>query len=157
MDATLKKRKSGAHLGEVEHESHGEAESKPSMPDFDIFPEYLRIGPWSPAALIYLVCFSAWLLWSAGEAFSSTQNWAASVGEPVSDAWAIRSCLAVYCIGINVLTVKWYGPFPFASYTILAYMLLTLRLVADTLGLHTIAELVRFPALVMALVTTTVW
>jgi hypothetical protein len=152
---------SGVHLGEVEQEASeqekersGRVFSAGSVPDFEIFPEYLRKGSWSPAAFVYLACFSGWLVWSSGDAISS---YFVSVDKPKEDNWLLWVCLAVYCLGINAFVITSYGPWPFVSYTLWTYILVTGRLVSQALGLHVVAECLRFPMLAMAWVTTTVW
>ncbi|CAK0807475.1 unnamed protein product [Prorocentrum cordatum] len=75
------KRSSSQHLGNMDDSA---------LPDFDIYPEYLRIGPWSPVAYVYLACIFAWLLWSSTEALESGTiapgrgPWVALVIRPIS-------------------------------------------------------------------------
>jgi len=148
----IRKRSSGEFLGEEQND-----DDKPMVfPDFDVFPEFLRIGPWSPFAYAYLAFMTLALLATAMEAFRTFPTFE---GEEAMDwnKWAGFGILAFYCTAINFYVMKRYGPMPFVSYTMIAYTLLNLRLVCVFLGLKNISELLRFPVLVMAWVTTTVW
>ena len=49
------------------------------------------------------------------------------------------------------------GLWPFVSYTAISYMLLTLRFAFVFAGLQAAAEILRFPVIAMATVTSTVW
>ena len=58
---------------------------------------------------------------------------------------------------IIAYTVKNTGLWPFVSYTAISYGLLTLRFSFVSLGLQAAAEILRFPVVAMATVTSTVW
>jgi len=150
---TIKKRASGSHLGEVDEET---CQSQSSVPDFEIFPEYLRKGPWSPAAVIYLFCFGCWVIVSAQRALETFPT-VSNLNHWGSRAQCVQLCCGLYCVGVNMFTMKMYGRWPFASYTIFGYLTLTARFLTSGLGLHNVAEVLRFPSLIMAWVTTTVW
>eukprot|EP00929_Paragymnodinium_shiwhaense_P123740 TRINITY_DN9798_c0_g1_i1.p1 TRINITY_DN9798_c0_g1~~TRINITY_DN9798_c0_g1_i1.p1 ORF type:complete len:285 (-),score=42.41 TRINITY_DN9798_c0_g1_i1:332-1186(-) len=157
---------SGAHLGEKlvgaedDEKDIDLGSSMSSMPSFEIFPEYLRVGPWSVFAYLYLICFGAYLAYGASEALGT---YGSTVVNPVSQAfdeqtvWMIRCGLAVYLTGVLVWAMRNFGMMPMVSYTMCGYLLLTLRFQLTALGFHHAAEAVRFPSLVMAWVTTTVW
>uniref|UniRef100_A0A7S0B6U5 Uncharacterized protein n=1 Tax=Pyrodinium bahamense TaxID=73915 RepID=A0A7S0B6U5_9DINO len=152
----VKRRHSGAHLGE--EQSAGEDGIPGSaVPDFDIFPEYLRVGPWSPAAVLFIACFALWLLGSAAAALESLQAIAPGEGADQAGKRALQLGLAGYCGGVNVFVGRKMGWWPFLSYTMVAYVLLMLRLASSALGALQLAEALRFPVLAMAWVTTTVW
>ena len=58
---------------------------------------------------------------------------------------------------IIAYTLRTTGLWPFVSYTAISYGLLTLRFTFISLGLLTAAEILRFPVVAMATVTSTVW
>jgi len=153
-ERVMHRRSSGAHLGETqEQQKSGDS----GMPGFDIFPEWLRVGPWSPTAIIFIFCFGIWLLWSGSDAVATMPT------EPVSDmvdnklARGSRFLAAIYCAFIMARAMRSFGWWPFVSYTMVAYTLLAFRLLASAIGLQFFAEVLRFPVLAMAWVTTTVW
>eukprot|EP00933_Yihiella_yeosuensis_P032913 TRINITY_DN2659_c0_g4_i2.p1 TRINITY_DN2659_c0_g4~~TRINITY_DN2659_c0_g4_i2.p1 ORF type:complete len:293 (+),score=26.03 TRINITY_DN2659_c0_g4_i2:286-1164(+) len=148
------KRPSGAFVGQKP-----EQEGIPSdFPDFDNLPEFLRIGPWSPSAYIFIISFGIWLLssyGSASQAFSELDF--SSLTLIGSEDQLKLSAAAVYCCGIVAYVVRNYGLIPFVSYTMTSYVLLAIRLSMHALGFVNVAEVLRFPVLVMNFVTTTVW
>eukprot|EP00747_Dinoflagellata_sp_TGD_P222381 gnl/TRDRNA2_/TRDRNA2_94083_c0_seq1.p1 gnl/TRDRNA2_/TRDRNA2_94083_c0~~gnl/TRDRNA2_/TRDRNA2_94083_c0_seq1.p1 ORF type:complete len:287 (-),score=23.22 gnl/TRDRNA2_/TRDRNA2_94083_c0_seq1:192-1052(-) len=165
----MRRRSSGFVLGEVSAETATPAEPSVAtdannedlngagmgaIPSFDMFPEYLRLGPWSPLAYVYLVCFTSWLFWVAGDALKTYPSSSSSIEREYSAVW---NCIAVYCVGLNVWILRQHGPVPYVSFTIVGYAFLTVRLAASALGLWFIAESLRLPTLVMAWTTTTVW
>ena len=155
----IRRRSSGAHLGEKEAPAHDDSSDPPSgMPDFDIFPEFLRVGPWHLLAKIYLTCFGAGLAWYTGAALESLQGLPACTPSPYRfNPQALRGLLLLYCTLVNVHTLRSIGLWPYLSYTMVAYALLNLRLVGSVCGFDSFSESIRFPVLVMAAVTTTVW
>lgn len=156
----IRRRHSGAHLGAKDFGVEDNDSSKPpsGMPDFDMFPEFLRIGPWHPLAKIYLVCFGVGLAWYSGAALESLQSLPTSAPNASSATLlAVRGVLSLYCALVNVQATRTMGWWPFLSYTMIGYVLLTLRLVLSACGLESLAESLRFPVLTMATITTTVW
>lgn len=154
----LRKRPSGAFLGEKTHSTEDKAASPTSsFPEFDTLPEFLRIGPWSPLAFIYLLAFGIWLMATSVYALEAFRHQLETL-QPGDGEQRIRSALlAGYCLFINAYAYKNYGPYPYMSYTMLAYAFLTIRFASNAFGFLWIAEALRFPVVVMAWITTSVW
>ncbi|CAK0807476.1 unnamed protein product [Prorocentrum cordatum] len=140
------KRSSSQHLGNMDDSA---------LPDFDIYPEYLRIGPWSPVAYVYLACIFAWLLWSSTEAVS--QYSAIRLPEISWKARALSGALGCYTVYVHWTAVKAVGWWPYVSYTMCSYSLLSVRFILVALGGGAVAEFIRFPTLAMNSTTTVVW
>mmetsp|Transcript_52535 Transcript_52535/g.105445 ORF Transcript_52535/g.105445 Transcript_52535/m.105445 type:complete len:288 (+) Transcript_52535:120-983(+) len=152
--AKINKRHSGAHLGESEADSNFGS----SMPNFDIFPEFLRVGPWSISAYATLLGIVIWLLVYAGDAWESYKAVISSqVPETTMAVWLSQPSLLAYTVYVHVHCVKKASWWPYVSYTMAAYVLLTLRFALCFLGLRQLAEVLRFPCLVMGLITTSIW
>lgn len=149
----LKRRASGAFVGEATIEK-GIAQEL-AFPSFDSLPEFLRIGPWSPAAYLYLVGYGMWLVWSSRSAFESSPT--SEANHLDWNAQLLSGVLAAYCTCINVYSLKTVGWWPFVSYTMIAYVLLNVRLFCNFVGVWQLAEILRFPVLVMAWITTCIW
>jgi len=145
----VKRQKSGLHLGQSNDDEGG------GMPDFDVYPECLREGPWSPAAYVFLSGIFGWIAWSSSDAFQERNN--ISVPETSWETRVLLGALACYAIGVQVRMCVQLGPWPYVSYTMVSYALLTVRLLSVALGMGAVAEFLRFPMLVMATNTTTVW
>jgi len=140
------KRSSSQHLGTFDDSG---------MPDFDIYPEYLRIGPWSPVAYMYLGCIFAWLLWSSSEAVSEYS--AISLPEISWKTRVMSGALGCYTVYVHQTAVKAVGWWPYVSYTMCSYSLLSVRFILVALGGGAVAEFIRFPTLAMNSTTTVVW
>lgn len=180
-----KRYSSGAHLGETSSPPDNSDNSKNgALPDFDAFPLYMREGPWSPLAWIFLICFGAFLIYTSSDAFASfppiasnvtsvmqarTEVWATMGGSlPLPPLWVFWLVCAVYLVVFTFVIFCFMGWFPFVSYTMISWSFLTTRFVCVALmswmesGYLTevaqvIFELLRFPCLVSAIVTTSIW
>eukprot|EP00928_Gymnodinium_smaydae_P073141 TRINITY_DN56382_c0_g1_i1.p1 TRINITY_DN56382_c0_g1~~TRINITY_DN56382_c0_g1_i1.p1 ORF type:complete len:345 (-),score=67.50 TRINITY_DN56382_c0_g1_i1:70-1104(-) len=176
----LRKRHSAAHLGgapsedtssavgaNAESAADDDGGSSSAMPDFSMFPEYLRIGPWHLNAKLYLLAVAVAIAWYAPRAVESLRtevqipHTSAGVAEKLDllggQLRAAQAALCLYCVLVHGMAVKTMGWWPYVSYTMVAYFLLTLRLAALALGFVAFADAIRFPVLVMACITTTVW
>jgi hypothetical protein len=142
------KRRSSQHLGSMDAQAAG-------MPDFDIYPESLLVGPWSPVAYVYLGCIFAWLLWSSTEAVGEYS--AISLPEISFKTRALSGALGCYTVYVHQTAVKAVGWWPYVSYTMCSYSLLSVRFMLVALGGGALAEFIRFPTLAMSSTTTVVW
>jgi len=152
--ANLPKQRSGAFLGESNDEA---SKFGGQVPDFSLFPEFLRVGPWSVSAYATLGLLTLWLLACAGTAWESHKATLALEMEAPTSLRLAQLVLAAYAIFVNVHAYQKAGWYPFASYTMAGYVLLTLRFALGGLGATWLSEPLRLPALTMALVTTSVW
>mmetsp|Transcript_9456 Transcript_9456/g.22329 ORF Transcript_9456/g.22329 Transcript_9456/m.22329 type:complete len:290 (-) Transcript_9456:116-985(-) len=130
--------------------------SSSPWPTFDQFPEHLRVGPWSYSAYIFLVAFVGFVAVSASWAYDDLSK----LSDAAPASFRIRmlhGAGAIYMTAIIAYTLRTTGLWPFVSYTAISYGLLTLRFTFISLGLLTAAEILRFPVVAMATVTSTVW
>jgi len=68
-----------------------------------------------------------------------------------------RLFLAFWTLGILVYMVVLIGVWPFASYTMISWTLLTVRNLSILFGWFNVATVLRFPSLVQNTVTVTIW
>ncbi|CAE7469276.1 unnamed protein product [Symbiodinium pilosum] len=130
--------------------------SSSPWPSFDQFPEHLRVGPWSPLAYIFLAAFISFVAFSAGWAFADLPKLTAAEPEG-SFIQLVHGAGALYMTTVLTFTLKSTGLWPFVSYTAISYVLMTLRFTFVFLGCRTAAEILRFPVVAMATVTSTIW
>eukprot|EP00913_Durusdinium_trenchii_P012239 g11492.t1 len=143
--AAKAKSSSGSFFGEEEKSKKEEW----VFPAFDVFPETLRLGPWSPLAKVFLVILVSFVLCTLPfltrpELPSTKWNW----------TYAAVSAYMIFVQNQSVYKYKW---FPLATYTCWSYFLLNLHFLFHAVDFPLAAELLRFPSLAMATVTTTVW
>jgi hypothetical protein len=65
--------------------------------------------------------------------------------------------MAFWTVGVLIYMVKTIGYWPFASYTMLSWSILTIRNISIILGWYNIATILRFPSLVQNTVTVLIW
>lgn len=129
-------------------------------------PQKYKSGDWHPAAHLVLVSFSIWLLctaeWAADDYRRVLQP--SRSDEPNYPLQQFRLFFALYMLVVVLLLVRVAGAWPLASYTVLSWNLLSMRLLFAYLGSGTgngwcqlFARCLRFPALVGACVTFSVW
>ncbi|CAK9036222.1 unnamed protein product [Durusdinium trenchii] len=143
--AAKAKSSSGSFFGEEEKSKKEEW----VFPAFDVFPETLRLGPWSPLAKVFLVILVSFVLCTLPfltrpELPSTKWNWT-------------YAAVSAYMIFVQIQSVYKYKWFPLATYTCWSYFLLNLHFLFHAVDFPLAAELLRFPSLAMATVTTTVW
>ena len=143
--ASKAKNSSGSFFGEEEKD---EDESS-VYPSFDKLPEALRIGPWSPLAKVFLVGLVVLV-------FGTIPMLQMPDVKP-AEGRGLYALLAAYMILVQAHTVYKYKWWPFITYTCLSYLLLNLHFLFHALQLPNAAEVLRFPSVAMATVTTTVW
>ncbi|CAE7348031.1 unnamed protein product [Symbiodinium natans] len=123
-------------------------------PSFDRFPEHLRVGPWSPLAYVFLAAFVGFVVISAPWAYDDLSKLSGVAESPLIRF--LHGAGALYMSAVMLYTCKTTGLWPFVSYTAISYALLTLRFIFVSLGFQA-AEILRFPVIAMATVTSTVW
>ena len=133
--------------------------------DFSKLPRFLREGPWSPVAYVVIAAYALALAWSLPRVFpggfvadDGIAERAAAGGGPVPATvrGAVEGAGALWCVGVIVWMVKVVGWWPFCTYTMISWTLLTLRYISSAVGLTSFASIIRFPAMCMCAVTVTV-
>jgi len=132
---------------------------------FEMYPEWLRKGPWSPLACLYFISYLGALVWTfpaASELSVTTQTETPSA----SLSW-FRAACAIWGTGFCVYMVRCGYGWAFSSYTVWSWVLSTCyfaSVAVRDLSSGRLAELaadvattVRFPALVQVSVTVAVW
>mmetsp|Transcript_61585 Transcript_61585/g.134862 ORF Transcript_61585/g.134862 Transcript_61585/m.134862 type:complete len:286 (-) Transcript_61585:65-922(-) len=141
--ASQAKNSSGSFFGE-EDDGNGLV-----FPSFDVFPEELRIGPWSLAAKVFLTALVLLVIFSVPmlemPKIQSTEH------KP------LYAAVSIYMLLVQAHTVHKYKGWPLVTYTCVSYFLLNLHFLFHALNLPSAAEVLRFSSLAMATVTTTVW
>ena len=131
--------------------------------------QYLE-GSWHPLAVFILLGFGVWLLIAAGDAERSYLKEvlprALTVGQASFNVQAWRIGGGIYMVVVASLLVRAVGLWPLLSYTVTSWNILALRLLmaaaASAWGarlpvLCVVAQALRFPALVGACITVSVW
>ena len=131
--------------------------------DFSRIPLWLREGPWSWVAFVYLTAVTvsfAWVLfddeWSAWVQLQSFPPPSAPslLPRPV----LVSQLCAVYMLGVLAWMIHWIGVWPIVSYTMISWSLLTARHCARGLGVTGFwVEAIKFPSCAGATVTVSVW
>ena len=133
-----------------------------------LFPKKLRVGEWTFVAKMYLFLV---LSGTAALKFYGPKEEASDVVpeaplDPQSSQ-IVRAIGSTWGIGVLVWMCKTTGPWPFLSFTMQSWTLMTARYVLDFLGGANlgslseystyISETIRFPALMQNSLTVTVW
>jgi hypothetical protein len=124
-------------------------------------PIYYRRGPWHPAAHLILLSVILWLLLTAGDAEAAYSIHHKVEGDVAS--WT-RICVGCYMWLVTGFLFVAAGWLPLASYTVTSWNILATRLLccgyASLTGNRNaifIGSLLRFPSLVGACITVSVW
>lgn len=123
-------------------------------PVFDNFPLYLREGPWSPFAYFYIVlCFVVLCI--------SVKFCADDYKQPPlhnEKTWLFwyRIVIGVGSL-LSVCPMFYVVPLTLGSYTMTSYLLMSFRLITAACGWSSVANVLRFPALVGCTITFTIW
>ena len=126
-----------------------------SMAIFERFPKQLREGPWSPMAYVALLLLSSILVMFAQEAF---RTFPLDTDDETHPAGRWLSAVAFAYMGYILLYMyRNIGLWPLASFTMMSWVLLTLRHFCRVVGLRVIGEILRFPAVTGAVITFTIW
>lgn len=138
---------------------------------FDYVPEQYRIGPWSPAAVLYLTTLYAAATWAAWYLITNrSQTWLSTEWDQLyqypaygSPGWLYfaGSFVWMFLVACSVATGPG-GPYAWSAYTVQSWTLLTIRHGLCALAPFSkralfLAELTRFPAACSATVTFCVW
>lgn len=133
----------------------------------DQVPEKYKTGPWSPLIHIYLCTIVGILLVTlptAIDSLDSHHNLIKSASDGPSDFLQnFRLCVGCYALCVSSVLVYFAGFWPFMSYTLTSWNLMTFRLLSAWGGgrgnesMQFIAETLRFPALVGCTITVCVW
>jgi hypothetical protein len=134
-----------------------------TMPDkaFDAFPLWLRVGPWSPVAHVYIFLLAASLTWVAF--YSSLLGPYPTSLEPLffvagASHNTLSAVAGVYMVGVIIWMFRVIGFWPMASYTMISWTVLAARYLLRAAGApELLQEALRFPAVAGAVTTFTVW
>ena len=127
--------------------------------------QFLIKGPWSPMAYIILIIVTLSLFYTLPEAYDSFQEYQSTATLNTTNngiyLQSYRLILGLYCIYVTYRMYKLVGIFPFVSYTLVTWNLLTMRLLLAFLGqfndvIRVVGDLVRFPALAGCTITVCV-
>ena len=127
----------------------------------DNVPKYLKTGPWSVFAYIYLTAYILFLAMS----FQDMNKHFDSHGHSDLYVWLplCRLVAAIYCSLILGVMLYHSGPGPLVSYTMTSWNLLTLRLFTSYIGslgvlwAYELSNMLLFPSLVGNSLTVVVW
>lgn len=140
------------------------ASARKMLKFLDRVPEKYKSGPWSPVAYLVLFSYAAFLLWmfkSAVQAYRPLDYTNSGRDERLLNRF--RLLAGLYGVFNTVLTVRAVGWWPFTSYTLTSWNLMTVRLLSASLSsqgfrqFSFLADVTRFPALVGCTVTVVVW
>mmetsp|Transcript_32440 Transcript_32440/g.51990 ORF Transcript_32440/g.51990 Transcript_32440/m.51990 type:complete len:276 (-) Transcript_32440:18-845(-) len=131
---------------------------------FEQLPAFLRYGPWSPVAYLFLISAIALILYKANDALSNIPSFNATPANDEGDGWW-RFGIFLYGIAIIYYIIKSVGMWPLYSFTMMSWTLFTLRYLFSSLHhsdfgisyFYLLSEALRFPALVCNSITITVW
>lgn len=147
-------------------QSQSQSQSLKKMLKFlDAVPDKYKVGPWSPMAHIALFFYLCCALITLNRALNSFNDHAPVYSDDVDPSWlqSYRLCGGVYGVCTSLLFLLVTGLWPFASYTLTSWNLMTIRLIASYLagkqvpGMAALASIVRFPALVGCTITVVIW
>jgi hypothetical protein len=133
----------------------------------DHVPEKYKKGPWSPVAHLFIASFALFLMftWEKAMDSHSTFDYSTIFSSPYAWLQTYRLLTGIY--GLFNIGIIFYhlGIWPFSSYTLTSWNLMTLRLLSAYCASANIftpystylADFTRFPALVGCSVTVLVW
>lgn len=147
-------------------------QSSPIM-RFSTFPKWLRVGPWTWAARVYITSICVLVIVMAPSAFggmplpsalSSVVFQSASLSKPQRwDNSVCVSCLAFsWQASIIAYMLKYTGAWPLVTFTMLSWIIAMARFALIVLGRFSpaavvVAELLRGPALINAVIVFAFW
>jgi len=120
---------------------------------FRFVPKELRVGPWSWFPLITLIAI---FLVAAILAVPALQGYQPMEKSSDFHFWC-RLVGWLYGMGVMVYMVKYVGVWPMVSWTVMGWMVTTLRYGAGTLGLVGLQRVLTFPSLMTNTVTVLIW
>jgi len=134
---------------------------------FDFLPERLRVGPWSPSAVLFLVIYSGYMWWSAPRSECFVRRNLPIL--PLSIGWWCSTTTFVWaCFVIRHIRQTSSTPLFWVSFTGWSWMILCMRSGCEALSalvpwsslaflLQLLADVLRLPSLAGATVTFTIW
>lgn len=130
----------------------------------EFVPSEYKTGPWHPFAHLILVGVSIWLLLSSQAAEASYLELIASGGAGASTSFPYAGACGIYMIVVAIILFNSMGIWPIVSYTVTSWNILSLRLICCAIASHTqnsyialLARTLRFPSLVGAFITVSIW
>lgn len=133
-----------------------------TLKSFEAFPLWLRKGPWSPIAHVYLFAVTASLFYVAVatdslDNFQSTTN-LLSGASVFGNPRLVSSVCGAYMLGVLLHMFVTIGYWPMASYTLISWTILTFRHLLRAVGApNYVHEAIHFPAVAGAATTFTIW
>jgi len=121
---------------------------------FDMFPEHLRLGPWSPSARLGIAAIIVSLAATYSSAVETFQPGAADASFWPTCVHAVGALWGCLILGV---TFYFAGVWPFFSYTMLSWCLMTARHVLGALRLPVLASPLLFPSLSQNFITVSLW
>ena len=152
----------------------GRAGENPIESPWRVLPDWIHEGRWSPLAYVSLLGLAVVLGVSASQALDQEQlaalaaaveqageggggSWFAANGP-----WLLRGAGGLYGLGLTAGMLRKIGWWPLVSYTVISWLLLTLRLLSASAAHFSttagwISEIIRYPALLQTTVVVLVW
>ena len=138
----------------------------PYVPELEFIPKFLRYGPWSPTAYIFLVVMIGGMINYASSAITLSPSFEVSHWNETS-LWSGIWRLLLFLYGFAVVSFMClkFASWPLLSFTMMSWNLFTGRYFVTALlhfgcsweWLFTVSEVLRFPALVCNSITVSVW
>lgn len=133
--------------------------------DFKALPAWLREGEWKLSTYVTIAAVAFLLIASLPssvqlfEEEDGFSNWQSQGNKSNEVMWrrGLEGVGIVWTVGVIVWLVAAIGWWPFVSYTVISWALLTFRFISISLGMYRFASIIRFPSMVMNLVTVCVW
>ena len=164
------KEKRGGHLREAVKFSDEKGVFKPPriQLNFALLPRFLREGPWSPWTYVVMAAWIAALVFTVSDVQKHfvaddgfEERGGGGNGTARDDGATLMLILryggVVWTLTILVWMVLAIGWWPFISYTVQGWSLLTLRYLCSVFGFRALASIIRVPCLIMAGITVFVW
>lgn len=148
-----------------EHSKHHLNAIKKMLRFLDMIPEKYKVGPWSPIAHMIVFSYICFLLLTLNYAIKSYTNQHNDIDTTAEIEWiqTYRFYGGLYGLSTSFAFLIIAGLWPFTSYTLTSWNLMTLKLVSSYLaskniiGMNVIANIVRYPALVGCSITVVIW
>ena len=135
-----------------------ELKESPYRPSLDFMPEFLRYGPWSPFAWLFLALTITGIVYYYPVA-RETMNHTIPGQESDSMSVMIRAVIVCYLCFVTGYVYKYTGIWAFYSFTMMSWNLLTARYLCTSFGLipSYICENLRFPSVCCNVITVSIW
>lgn len=138
-----------------------DASIKKMLKFLDLIPEKYKVGPWSPVTYFVVIGYACFLLYTVSLAIDSRSI----ISYDASLEWLqnYRLFAGLYGLAITASIFYFAGIWPLASYTLTSWNLMCARFLSSYLaanrvwGMDTLAQMLRFPALVGCSITVSIW